>query len=213
VEQTAVKYLEEQRTEKQRTLIGKLMNCPKCNADVEENATFCNSCGYKLSGDGQILSTNAVASIQEKSTQLFERVTYSTLTKVLFFSTVLAMIGGVVSMFSFVEGAYVYTLPAIIMIIVSFDLTIKSFVDIDITTSETLNQVLRLLLTFFAYSLFLIMFAGVVIGVSMLVGTWKYGGVIAAYTGLIAVYGGVLGFFLLIMYVIYMIASVRANHK
>jgi len=189
------------------------MNCPKCNASVADDATFCNNCGYKISGDGQILSTNAVISLQDKSAKLFARVTYSSLTKVLFFSSLLAMVGGVLSMFSLVEGAYAYAIPAVVMLGVILYSTMKAFVDIDSVSTETLDQELRLLLTFFAYSLFLIVFAGIVIGVAMLIGSWKYAKVIAVYTGLISAYGSVIGFCLLIISVVFMVASIRANHK
>ncbi len=189
------------------------MNCPKCNADVADDAIFCNSCGYKLSGDGQILSTNAVVSIQDKSSQLFNRVTYSTLTKVLFFDTLVAMLGGILSMFSLVEGAYAYALPAITILGVSLYFTIKSFVDIDRSSTETLNQVLRLLLTFMAYSLFLIVFASIVIGVAMLIGTWKYATIIAIYTGLISAFGGIVCFILVMTSIMYMIVFVRENNR
>lgn len=189
------------------------MNCPKCNASVADDATFCNSCGYKLSGGGQVLSTNAVISIQDKSSKLFNRVTYSTLTKVLFFSTIVAMLGGIVSMFSVVEGAYAFALPGVVMAVMLTYNAIKAFVNIDMVSSNLLAQEIRLPLTYFAYSLFLTTFADLVIGVSMLVGSWKYAEVISVYTALSAVYGVLIGCSLIIIFVVFMVMAIRANHK
>jgi hypothetical protein len=185
------------------------MDCPKCNANVENNATFCNSCGYKLSGDGQILSTNAVASIQDKSTKLFKRVTYSTLTEFLFYSTLVAMVGGIVSMFSLIEGSFVYAIPAILMSVTIVYRTVVMFVDVDSLTNEQLAQELRCLLTFFSYSLFLMVFAVIVIGVAMIAGSWKAGSVIAIFWGLISAYGGIASFSISIIVVIFLATSVR----
>ncbi len=185
------------------------MNCPKCNANVADEATFCNSCGYKMSGDGQILSTNAVTSIQEKSTKLFNRVTYSKLTKVLFYSTLIALIGGILGMFSLVAGAFIFAIPAVVIGVTIIYRTIVMFVDVNSITNEQLAQELRQLLTFFSYSLFLIVYAGIVIGVAMLIGSWKAAPVVMMFWGLISAYGGLATLSIIIIAIIFLATSVR----
>ncbi len=90
---------------------------------------------------------------------------------------------------------------------------IKTFVDVETASYQSLAQEMRLLLTFFAYSLFLIVFAGIVIGVAMLMGSWKYTEIITVYSGLIFDYAGLMGFSLLIISMIYMITLVRKNQS
>ena len=36
------------------------MNCPKCNAEIQQDDAFCNSCGNNLSNNEQQVSTNTV---------------------------------------------------------------------------------------------------------------------------------------------------------
>lgn len=123
------------------------------------------------------------------------------------------MLGGLVSMFAVEEGTYAYILPIIVMVTVLIYKTIKVFIDIDAVSSDSLGQEIRLPLTFFAYSLFLIAFAGIIIGVSLLVESWKYKTIIAAYTALITAYGGLIGFNVFIISVIFMTTLVRNSCK
>ena len=72
------------------------MNCPKCNKSIDNESVFCPSCGYKLDGDKQFFSSEinqefhdkadvVSKEIHDKADKLFHRMTYSLLSKVLFF--------------------------------------------------------------------------------------------------------------------------------
>lgn len=186
------------------------MNCPKCNTAVNDDAVFCNDCGYKLSGDGQILSTNALTTVQEKSAKIFDRTTYSTLTKVLFFSASISVVGGVLGMFNQLIGGYIFAIPVAFMYLVIVYRAIMTFIDINAITDEILAQELRHMLTFFAYSLFLITIASMVLGISFAIESWE---VVALFTVLLSVLSGLVAISIIISFVIFLAASVRIKQK
>lgn len=187
------------------------MNCTKCNAGVADDAVFCNSCGYKLSGGTQVLSTNAMNTIQEKSTKLFNRTTYSMISKVLFFSVLVAMVGAILGLFSVKAGAYVFAVPLVIMYVIVIYRAFMTFVDVNALSDEMLAKELRHMLTYFAYSLFLLTLAAVVVGIAIAMSSYKYTVIILFFNGLLAASGGLAVFSILIAFLIFMAASVRVK--
>jgi len=185
------------------------MKCPKCEAEIAEDVVFCNKCGFKVSGDAPVLSTNALHGLNEGFIRLKNRVSYSASTQILFYLVLIAMIAGIVAMFSVKEASFVYALPAVFMAIVVFYRTVKVLVDIQQVDDKTLSQEFRILMTLSAYCIYLAGFAGLVIGVLMLLGSWKAGMVIASFAGLISAYGGIAFFSFLICSMIFLISSLR----
>jgi hypothetical protein len=185
------------------------MNCPKCDTHVNDEATFCPKCGFKLTGDGQVLSTNAIHSIQEKSISLYQRVTYSVLTKILFFTTLLAIIGAIIAMFSQSIGAYFFIPPALIMFTVLSYRTIVLFVDVNHFSNEELAQELRILLTFFTYCLFLGGISVLVVGVTTLTGSWRAGEVIMLFWGSVSLYSSIALYSIFLIWLLSLIPSLK----
>ena len=87
---------------------------------------------------------------------------------------------------------------------------IMTFIDINAITDEILAQELRHMLTFFAYSLFLITIASMVLGISFAFESWE---VVALFTVLLSVLSGLVAISIIISFVIFLAASVRIKQK
>lgn len=183
------------------------MNCPKCNVNISDDAVFCNKCGFKISGGSQVLSTNAISHIQEKSTKLYDRMTYSNLSKVLFFSVLIALLGNIIALFGLVEGAYVSAIPVILISIIMFYRAFATFVDINKLSHDSLELELRHTLSFFAYNLLLSFLSGMVSLICITISSWKYKKVMVAFNIISASSGGLIIFSIIVASLIFICLS------